>query len=37
MEENTLASTDSAQVSGIVDVQRKMRFTGSVVKTPLAR
>jgi ribosomal protein S1 len=36
MEEETLASTDSAQISGIVDVQRKMRFTGSVVKTTLA-
>jgi predicted RNA-binding protein with RPS1 domain len=36
MEEKTLASTDSAQVSGIVDVERKMHFTGTVVKTTLA-
>jgi predicted RNA-binding protein with RPS1 domain len=36
MEEETLASTSSAQISGIVDVQRKMHFTGSVVKTTLA-
>lgn len=36
MEEETLASTDSAQISGIGDVQRKMHFTGSVVKTTLA-
>jgi predicted RNA-binding protein with RPS1 domain len=36
MEEKTLASTDSAQVSGIVDIQRKMHFTGTVVKTTLA-
>ena len=36
MEEETLASTDSVQISGIGDVQRKMHFTGSVVKTTLA-
>jgi predicted RNA-binding protein with RPS1 domain len=36
MEEETLASTGSGQISGIVDVQRKMHFTGSVVKTTLA-
>lgn len=36
MEDNTLATIESAEVTSIVDIKRKMHFTGTVLKTTLA-
>ena len=36
MDENQVATTESAEISGLADVKRKMRFTGTVVKTTIA-
>jgi len=36
MEDNTLAITENAEVTDISDVKRKMKFSGTVLKTTLA-
>jgi len=36
MEDNTLATIESAEVTSIADIKRKMHFTGTVLKTTLA-
>jgi small subunit ribosomal protein S1 len=36
MEENLVATTESAEITGLTDVKRKMQFTGTVVKTTIA-
>jgi small subunit ribosomal protein S1 len=36
MDENKVATTENAEITGLSDVKRKMKFTGTVVKTTIA-